>query len=64
MIHGVGTIRSNLHFEDGVGARSADSFDAKANTRQVLGELSVIDRQVGEIANPLWRKFQKSAPSF
>ncbi len=60
MIHGVGTVRPNLHLEDRVGARSADSFDANADVGQVFGKTAIVDGEVNEVANPIGRKFHEN----
>ena len=57
MIHRVRTIRSNLHFEYGVCAGSLNTFYRKTGRRQIFGEPLVIDGEIDEITNPLWRKF-------
>jgi hypothetical protein len=61
MIHRVGTIRSNLHLEHSVCARSADSFDRNADAQSNPQPAPVIDGEIDEVANPLWRKFHENA---
>src|SRR5215469_14802685 len=60
VIHGVGTIGANLHFEDPVRAFTGDAFDRNPNRSEVLGQTAIAARNINEVANPLGRKFHLS----
>jgi hypothetical protein len=55
MIHRIGTVRPNLHFKHGVDAAAADPLDRNSNVGQVLSQPPVVNREINELANPLWR---------
>ena len=60
MVHGVGTVGANLHFEDSVIAIAADAFDRDPNQSQIFRQLAVINRQRNKFTYPLGRKFHSS----
>jgi hypothetical protein len=53
MIHGVRTVRPDLHFENGVRAVTSHSFNSNTNRSQVFGKATVIDGNVDVLAYPL-----------
>jgi hypothetical protein len=57
MIHRVGTVRPNLHLEHFIRTGPADTLHCNPDSSQILSQSPVIDREINEVANPLWRKF-------
>ena len=57
MIHRVGTVGSDLHFEDGIRAFPGYTFDRDADAGQIFRKAGVVNGNVNEIANPLGREF-------
>jgi len=57
MIHGVGTVGGDLHFEDGILAFARDPFDRDAGQSQFIPKTAVVDFEVNEVAEPMGRKF-------
>src|SRR2546422_8356210 len=47
--------------EDSIGAGTGDAFDRNADIGEILGELSVVNRQVDEVANPLCRELDRKS---
>src|SRR5438309_7460715 len=61
MIHRIRTIRPNLHLEHSICTRAAAALDRNSNVGQVLSQPQVVNREIDEVANPLWRKFHFSS---
>src|SRR5215468_8360356 len=57
MVHGVGAVRPNFHFEDCVLGFARYAFDSDADAREVLRKAAVVNWNINEIANPLCGKF-------
>jgi hypothetical protein len=50
VIHGIGTVGRDLHLEDCVVAGAGDAFNGDARESEFVGETSVFDRKVNEVA--------------
>src|SRR5215469_13214395 len=57
MVHGVGAVRPNFHFEDCVLGFARYAFDGDADAREILRKAAVVNWNIDEIANPLCGKF-------
>ena len=57
VIHGVGTIGSDLHLIDGVFALAGDAFDGDARQSQFVRKTPVVDRKVNESRNHAGESF-------
>jgi hypothetical protein len=63
MVHRVGPIRANLHFENSVRSRADNSLHRNSRRRQVVSQPPIIDGNIDKLTDPLWRYFHKSAVS-
>src|SRR5260370_36527312 len=61
MIHRVGAVGRDSHFENGAGAAPDDALDGDTDVGQVLSQPKVVDGEIDKIANPLWRDLHESA---
>ena len=57
MVHGIRSVRPDLHLEDGVRALARNAFDGNTNRGQIFGKAAIVRGQFNEIANPLCREF-------
>src|SRR5262249_52672398 len=63
MTHGVWTVGADLHFENRLSIHLADRLHRDASEGEVVGKLAIVDLEVNDFAEPLWRKSHSIALS-
>ena len=53
MIHGIRTVGPDLHLEDGILPFAGNGLHGDACGSQIVGELTIVDFEVGKFAHPL-----------
>ena len=57
MVHGVGTVGSDVHIENRAVAFAADGLDRNTGQREIIRQLVIIHLEVDEITQPVGRDF-------
>src|SRR6266571_5259472 len=55
MVHRIGTVGGDIHLKNRALAFATDRLHRDARQRKIIRQLAVVDPEVNEITQPLWR---------